>query len=154
MSSAHVPQSASAPRKNPLRVAKLPRGAGIPHDFARLTPVSARRSGRGGVTAAELREMSVSEFAAWLRTQTSKKTRRPYQGQTVTAYCDAAKALHRWMTAEKIDADFTACDTTTLNRFFADYRPATAETAPDRAWRLPASQARGSSATRPTTAKA
>lgn len=79
MSSAHAPQPASAPRKNPLRV-------------------------------------------AWLRSQTSKKTKRPYQEQTVTAYCDAARALHRWMTAQKIDADFTACDTATLNRFFADYR--------------------------------
>jgi hypothetical protein len=36
-------------------------------------------------------------------------------------YCDAARALHQWMTTEKIDADFMAVDTSMLNRFFAAY---------------------------------
>jgi hypothetical protein len=41
--------------------------------------------------------------------------------RTIRNYADAARTLDRWMTASETDADFTACDTTVLNRFFADY---------------------------------
>ena len=34
---------------------------------------------------------------------------------------DAARTLDKWMSAGEIDADFTACDTALLNRFFAEY---------------------------------
>lgn len=37
------------------------------------------------------------------------------------AYTKAARALDAWMTSEKVDEDFTACDTALLNRFFRDY---------------------------------
>jgi site-specific recombinase XerD len=64
--------------------------------------------------------MAISEFAAWLREQTSKLD-RPFQEHTITNYTDAARSLDRWMTAQGIDEDFAACDTTMLNRFFASY---------------------------------
>jgi site-specific recombinase XerD len=73
------------------------------------------------VTAQQLRLMQVSEFAAWLRTQTSPKTKRPFAEQTVVGYSEAARALDRWMEAQEIDGDFTACDVPMLNRFFAEY---------------------------------
>jgi site-specific recombinase XerD len=98
-------------------VASLPDAPTLLNDSAGLP----RAPGRGTITPAELREVSISELAAWLRTQTSPKTKRPYQEKTVILYCDAARALHQWMTAEKVNADFTACDTDMLNRFFADY---------------------------------
>jgi integrase/recombinase XerD len=109
------------PRKSALRVASLPGGASSPQDFLGPAQESARRNGRSTLTVAELREASIAEFASWLRQQTSPKTKRPYQEKTVTLYCDAARALHQWMTAEKVDADFTECDTRMLNRFFAAY---------------------------------
>lgn len=59
--------------------------------------------------------MSVSEFTDWLRTRTNKHD-RPFQEDTITAYRDAARALHRWMTSQGIDDDFAACDTAVLNR--------------------------------------
>lgn len=55
MSSARTPQPADAPTKNPLRVAKLSRGAGIPQDFTRFTPAPARRSWSGVITSASSR---------------------------------------------------------------------------------------------------
>jgi hypothetical protein len=74
----------------------------------------------GTLPAADLRQMAISEFAAWLRGQTNKH-KRPFQEHTITLYTDAARTLDRWMTAQKIDEDFTACDTDLLNRFFAWY---------------------------------
>ena len=78
------------------------------------------RSGRDKLSAADLRQMTVSEFTAWLSGQTNKQD-RPFQSHTITNYTDAAKALDRWMTAEMINEDFAACDTALLNRFFAQY---------------------------------
>jgi hypothetical protein len=72
------------------------------------------------LSAADMRQMTVSEFAAWLGGMTNKED-RPFQEHTIRNYADAARTLDRWMTASEIDADFTACDTTVLNRFLADY---------------------------------
>ena len=69
-----------------------------------------------GVTAQQLRQMQISEFSAWLRTQTSKH-KRPFQDET-------ARALDPWMAEEDIDGDFTACSVEVLNRFFAAHRNA------------------------------
>ena len=33
----------------------------------------------------------------------------PFHEETIVAYAKAARALAAWMTAEKIDGDFTAC---------------------------------------------
>jgi integrase/recombinase XerD len=109
------------PRKSALRVASLPAGTVPLQGQGRLPQPPGRRTGRGALTVAELREISIDELAAWLRTQTSPKTKRPYEEKTVSLYCQAAKALHAWMTAEKLDVDFAACDTDMLNRFFAAY---------------------------------
>jgi site-specific recombinase XerD len=75
---------------------------------------------RSAVTAPQLRQMQVSEFAEWLRTQTNKH-KRPFQEQTILGYADAGHVLDRWMEAREIDGDFTACDVAMLNEFFADY---------------------------------
>jgi integrase/recombinase XerD len=72
------------------------------------------------VTAQQLRQMQVSEFAKWLRTQTNKH-KRPFQEQTIHGYSEAAYVLDRWMESRGIDGDFTACDVPMLNEFFADY---------------------------------
>jgi integrase/recombinase XerD len=109
------------PRKSALRVASLPAGTVPLQGQGRLPQPPGRRTSRRALTAAELREISIDELAAWLRTQTSPKTKCPYEEKTVSLYCQAARALHAWMTAEKLDADFTACDTDMLNRFFAAY---------------------------------
>lgn len=61
--------------------------------------------------------MAISKFTEWLRTRTNKHD-RPFQEDTITAHRDMARALHRWMTEQGIDDDFTACDTAILNRFF------------------------------------
>jgi len=113
-------QAPAKPRKSPLRTATLPAGTAAP-GHGLTTARRKARSGRGALTAADLRQMAISEFAAWLREQTNKLD-RPFQEHTITNYTDAAKSLRRWMTAKKIDEDFTACDTAVLNRFFTDYR--------------------------------
>jgi site-specific recombinase XerD len=73
------------------------------------------------VTAQQLRRMQISEFSAWLRTQTNKH-KRPFQDETIRAYAETARALDLWMAAESIDGDFTACSVDVLNTFFAAYR--------------------------------
>jgi len=75
------------------------------------------------VTAQQLRQMQISEFSAWLRTQTNKH-QRPFQEETIRGYAETARALGLWMTEEDIDGDFTACSVEVLNRFFAAYRNA------------------------------
>jgi len=73
------------------------------------------------VTARQVGLVQISELAAWLRTQTSPKTKRPFAEQTITGYSEAARALDRWMESQGIEGDFTACDVAMLNRFFAGY---------------------------------
>ena len=72
------------------------------------------------VTPQQVRQMQVSEFAEWLRTQTNKH-KRPFQEQTILGYSEAARVLDRWMAGHSVDGDFTACDVPMLNEFFADY---------------------------------
>ena len=60
------------------------------------------------VTAQQLRRMQISEFSAWLRTQTNKH-KRPFQEETISGYAETARALDLWMAEEDIDGDFTAC---------------------------------------------
>jgi integrase/recombinase XerD len=106
------------PRKSPLRVATMSQSAAAL--LGRQQPSTPENRSRKEVSASELRLMAISEFTGWLRERTNKDD-RPYQEDTITAYKDAARALHRWMTKQKIDEDFTAADTATLNGFFADY---------------------------------
>jgi integrase/recombinase XerD len=74
-----------------------------------------------GISAQRLRQMQISEFCGWLRTQTNKH-KRPFQEQTIIGYAETARALDRRMASRDIDGDFTACDVTVLNEFFAQYR--------------------------------
>ena len=67
--------------------------------------------------------MMISEFGQWLRSRTNQE-KRPFHEETIAAYAKAARALAAWMTASKIEGDFTACDTAVLNRFFRDYHAA------------------------------
>jgi hypothetical protein len=73
------------------------------------------------VTAQQVQQMQISEFAAWLRTQSNKR-KRPFQEQTIHGYSETARVLDRWMASEEIEGDFTACDVEVLNRFFAAYQ--------------------------------
>lgn len=114
------PQAGRRPaRKSPLRVVTEPQPLTDQAYLDRAAP--AWRGERGGPrSAAELRQLMISEFREWLRSRTNRHG-RPFQEDTISAYADAAVALDAWMTSNAIDADFTACDTAMLNRFFADY---------------------------------
>jgi hypothetical protein len=46
------------------------------------------------VTAQQVRQMQISEFAAWLRTQTNKH-KRPFQEQTIHDYSEALRLLQQ-----------------------------------------------------------
>ena len=63
---------------------------------------------RTAYTPRELRQMMISEFADWLQTQTNKQ-HRPFQEETILAYCNAALALSMWMEQVGLEADFTGC---------------------------------------------
>jgi hypothetical protein len=73
------------------------------------------------VTPQQLRQSQISEFTAWLRTQTNRH-KRPFQEATITGYTEACRALDRWMADVGVDEDFTGCDVEILIRFFASYR--------------------------------
>jgi integrase/recombinase XerD len=105
------------PRKSPLRAETMPR---LARDMVTDPGPPETRRGRGILSVADLRQMAVSEFIAWLSGQTNKQD-RPFQEHTIRNYADAARTLDKWMTAASVDADFTTCDTALLNRFFADY---------------------------------
>jgi integrase/recombinase XerD len=109
--------AAGRPRKSPLRADTMPR---LARDLITDPGALDRRSGRDNLSAADLRQMAVSEFTAWLSGKTNKQD-RPFQEHTIRNYADAARTLDKWMSASEIDADFTACDTALLNRFFAEY---------------------------------
>ena len=113
-----------AGRKSPLRVvSELPpfRFDEEPCPVAGAAQLEMERPRE--LTAAQLRRLMISEFRDWLGTRTNRNG-RPFQPDTISAYADAAIALDTWMSAEGIEADFTACDTKALNRFFAAYHAA------------------------------
>jgi integrase/recombinase XerD len=106
--------------KNPLRAAGLPVLAAA---FSPPVPAPAEQGGQPAGSAQSpqaTRKMMISEFADWLRSRTNKH-KRPFQEDTITAYCDAAVALDAWMTGTGLETDFTGCDTATLNSFFRSY---------------------------------
>lgn len=111
-----TPKAASkAALKNPLRVSTM--------SLLALTGVSEEQESPGRVAAApvpevtaqQLRWMQISEFSAWLRTQTNRD-KRPFQEETIRGYAETARALDLWMAEEEIDGDFTACSVEVLNR--------------------------------------
>jgi hypothetical protein len=113
--------SKAAP-KNPLRASTMPL----------LTPSAVSQEAENPdrtavepaleVTAQQLRRIQISEFSAWLRTQTNKH-KRPFQEETIRGYAETARALDLWMAEEDdVDGDFTACSVDVLNMFFAAYR--------------------------------
>jgi len=108
----HQTAEVRKPRKSPLRVAGL---RALDQPLAAPSQAAAMRQ-----SGAQLRQMMISEYCHWLRSRTNKH-KQPFQDETITAYKVAARALDAWMTREGIEEDFTACDTGTLNRFFADY---------------------------------
>jgi site-specific recombinase XerD len=119
IASASAPARDGRPRKSPLRTATMQRGTSVLLGREEPPETPDRRS-RGIVSASDLRLMAISEFTEWLRSRTNKHD-RPFQEDTITAYRDAARALHRWMSEHEVEEDFTACDTGLLNRFFAGY---------------------------------
>ena len=66
------------------------------------------------------RKATLAEFRDYLRT-VNNRDGRPFEEKTIAVYCAPARNLDRWMTANKIDGDFTAADTALLNRYFRDY---------------------------------
>jgi integrase/recombinase XerD len=107
-----MPVSPSRPRRSPLRApAGGVSGVVFRDDLSVSGPVA---------SGLDLRKMMISEFCDSLRTR-NNKDKRPFAGETITAYKTAARALDAWMTSQEVDGDFTVCDTEMLNRFFADY---------------------------------
>jgi hypothetical protein len=117
-------KTASKPAlKNPLRASTMsllapPAVSDEPKSPGRSVALTAPE-----VAARQLRRMQISEFCAWLRTQTNKH-QRPFQEETIRGYAENARALDLWMAEEDIDGDFTACSADVLNTFFAAYRNA------------------------------
>jgi len=109
--SATPPASAGRPRKSPLRLATVGE------------PSFPARQQNGRLSPEQLRAMMISEFEQSLRSRTNQE-KRPFHEETILAYAKAARALDAWMTRQKIDGDFTACDTALLNGFFRDYNAA------------------------------
>lgn len=70
--------------------------------------------------SSEERAVMLSEYATHLRTVNNKHG-RPYQEKTVRTYVEAVRALEQWMTRERLEDDFTALDTATVNNFFRAY---------------------------------
>ena len=105
-------------RKSPLRVA----GSPLPTVGLAAAPLPVPPP-RTAYTPREMRQMMISEFAAWLGTQTNKQ-HRPFQEETIVAYCRAASALSTWLDEVDLKVDFTGCDTAVLNRFFRAYHSA------------------------------
>jgi integrase/recombinase XerD len=107
-------KAAERPLKNPLRVASV-----VPFPAVQPAPAEPIAPPQP-MSGEQLRKMSISQFAEWLRTQTNKY-QRPFSERAIEDYAETARALDRWMTKRDIDEDFTACDTATLNKFFGDY---------------------------------
>jgi hypothetical protein len=108
--------------KNPLRASTMP----LLRPEAAISEESQKSGGSTAEPAAEvsaqqLRQMQISEFSAWLRTQTNKHQRR-FQEETIRGYAETARALSLWMTEQETDGDFTVCDVEMLNEFFSAYR--------------------------------
>jgi site-specific recombinase XerD len=107
-------------RKSPLRLATDPvpvvsaGSSRAPNDFADAG------FQRGDLSPLQLRQVMISEYGEWLRTQANRHG-RPFQAETISAYRDAAVALSAWMTSSGLEADFIGCDTAALNRFFRAY---------------------------------
>jgi site-specific recombinase XerD len=106
-------------RRSPGRVLKSPLAA---PGFAPDRPNSdsgalATAPGRADLSD---REATLAEFRDYLRT-VNNRDGRPLEEKTSAVYCDPVKNLDRWMTASKIDGDFTVIDTAVLNRYFRDY---------------------------------
>lgn len=110
----------AAPLKSALRVANRSTAASAAGSVEGAEARVLRRP-RGTLSPEALRQLMLDEFSTWLETQVSPKTKRPYQSNTIENYLWPGGALSEWMTAQKIDGDFTECDATTLNRFFAEY---------------------------------
>jgi hypothetical protein len=110
--------AAGKPRKSPLRLTSDPVPAISPAQ--RFSPAAAFLAPDADRTPQSMRKMMISEFCEWLRTRTNKHN-RPFQEGTIAAYSDAAIALSGWMGKQKIEKDFTGCDTAVLNRFFRWY---------------------------------
>ncbi len=100
-------------RENPLRVVGDP----VPVVGPSGSWVAVAPPPRTAYTPREMRQMMISEFGDWLRTQTNKQ-HRPFQEETILAYTNAALALSAWLDEVDIEVDFTGCDTVVLNRFF------------------------------------
>jgi hypothetical protein len=81
--------AAGRARKSPLRADTMPR---LARDLITDPGPPNRQTGRDKLSAADLRQMAVSEFTAWLSGQTNKQD-RPFQDHTIRNYADAARTL-------------------------------------------------------------
>jgi hypothetical protein len=75
---------AAKPRKSPLRAETMPR---LARDLVADPEPAGRRRGRSALSAADLRQMTISEFTAWLgarRTSRTGRSRNTQSGTTPT----------------------------------------------------------------------
>jgi hypothetical protein len=56
------------------------------------------------ISAPQLRKMQISEFNAWLRTQTNKH-QRPFREETIRDYVETARVLDLWMSRDEIEEE-------------------------------------------------
>jgi integrase/recombinase XerD len=117
---ASVAGGGGGPRKSPLRLAADPVPVVSAGPSRAPDPVADGGFLRADLSPAQRRQVMISEYGEWLRTQTNRHG-RPFQPETISAYRDAAVALSSLMTSAGLEADFTGCDTAALNRFFRGY---------------------------------
>jgi hypothetical protein len=134
---ASAARGGGGPRKSPLRLAADPVPVVSAGPSRAPDVLAGGEFRRPALSPAQRRQVMISEYGEWLRSQTNRYG-RPFQQETISAYRDAAVALSSWMTSAGLEADFTGCDTAALNRFFRGYLASHSQRYP--APRLPAAQ--------------
>ena len=97
------------PSQSPLRTATIGgRSAASAHGLPTADVLAAEvTQPREAIPAPQLRPMQISDFTDWLRSRTNKH-HRPFQADTIAAYCHAARALSEWMSGHDVNGDFIA----------------------------------------------
>jgi hypothetical protein len=115
-----MPSTTAQGRRAPGRPLKSP--LAMAGDYAGprgIAPEAQTTPALEGVVLSE-REATLAEFKDYLRT-VNNRDGRPYEEKTISAYVAPGKHLDKWLTSQGIGGDFTAADTTLLNKYFRQY---------------------------------
>jgi site-specific recombinase XerD len=111
--------TATRGRRAPGRTLKSPLAAAAARAATARSGPESETSVRASVVLSD-RAATLAEFEDFLRT-TNNRDGRPFEEASIKAYVSPGKNLDTWLTAQKINGDFTVADTATLNRYFREY---------------------------------